>query len=143
MQEHRQLLVCRCFAERTWLGTVGIETGWCRSTLSCIVRCWLRRGLQLWRLRADQTKEVQGRQRCTPYIKRPLKIFHQEDTRTTYGITSFKLSWCFLPSSELSHSIFSTAISQVSRTLRSESWRYSFRIGIEDGSEIAPIASAA
>lgn len=49
----------------------------------------------------------------------------------------------FSPSSELSHSILAMAISQVSRTVLSESARNSLRTGTTDGSEIAPIASAA
>ena len=53
------------------------------------------------------------------------------------------LRWCFLGSSELSHLILDIAISHVSRTHRAGSLRNSFRITSEDGSDIAPIASAA
>jgi len=51
--------------------------------------------------------------------------------------------WCFLGSSELSHLILDIAIWHVSRTHRAGSVRNSFRITSEDGSDIAPIASAA
>jgi hypothetical protein len=51
--------------------------------------------------------------------------------------------WWRCPSSELSHSIFASAISQVSRIERSESFRYFLRTGIDEAKEIAPIASAA
>lgn len=50
---------------------------------------------------------------------------------------------CFWPSGELSHSIFASAISQVSRTLRLESVKNSLRMGREEEEDIAPIASAA
>lgn len=50
--------------------------------------------------------------------------------------------WDF-PSSELSHSILASAISQVSRTERLGSPRYRLRTGIEDSDEMAPMASAA
>ena len=59
----------------------------------------------------------------------------------TCGIVDSRVYLC--PSSELSHSILAIAISQVSRTVLSESARNSLRIGRDDASEIAPIASAA
>lgn len=58
-------------------------------------------------------------------------------------VDSFALEMCFCPSSELSHSILAMAISQVSRTVLSESVRNSLRIEMDNGSDIAPIASAA
>ena len=63
----------------------------------------------------------------------------------THGMVSGDsiVARCFLPSSELSQSIFARAISQVSRTLRLGSDRYSRRIGTDVVDEIAPIASAA
>lgn len=54
----------------------------------------------------------------------------------------FLRTW-FWPSGELSHSIFASAISQVSRTLRLESVKNSLRMGREEEEDIAPIASAA
>lgn len=48
-----------------------------------------------------------------------------------------------LPSSELSHSIFATAISAVSLSESFSCVRKGFRTAREDGSDIAPIASAA
>jgi hypothetical protein len=56
---------------------------------------------------------------------------------------SFRALRYFFPSSELSHSIFAIAISQVSLTVRSESDRYDLRMGMEEEADIAPIASAA
>ena len=58
-------------------------------------------------------------------------------------VDSFVFETYFCPSSELSQSILAIAISQVSRTVLSESARNSLRTGTEDASEIAPIASAA
>ena len=48
-----------------------------------------------------------------------------------------------LPPTLLSHSIFATAISAVSLSERFSCVRYGLRIAREEGSEIAPIASAA
>lgn len=59
---------------------------------------------------------------------------------TTHG---FSDGTCFLPSSELSHSILAKAISQVSLTDLLSSFRYCFRSGIDASEEIAPMASAA
>lgn len=63
--------------------------------------------------------------------------------RKSYGISSTMVFLCFRPSSELSHSIFATAISHVSRTARSGWSRYLLRTGREEGEDIAPMASAA
>ena len=60
-----------------------------------------------------------------------------QETRTHFGTLEA------LPSGLLSHSIFATAISHVSRIALSGWERYGLRIGREDGSEMAPIASAA
>lgn len=61
-----------------------------------------------------------------------------------YGIfDSSRLLQCFLPSSELSHSILAIAISHVSRTARSGSAKYRRKIGTESRDEMAPRASAA
>jgi hypothetical protein len=68
------------------------------------------------------------------------------DTRRGYNVYLSSVvdaeQWTF-PSGELSHSILASAISQVSRTERLESFRYRLRTGIEDSDEIAPMASAA
>lgn len=62
----------------------------------------------------------------------------------TYWKTyKFEAEGPFFPSSELSHRIFAIAISHVSRTVRLESERYLVKMGIEDGDDMAPIASAA
>lgn len=69
---------------------------------------------------------------------------HIAATIISYGTFDwFKPFKYSLLSSELSHSILAIAISQVSLTIRSESDKYSWRMGIEDDAEIAPIASAA
>ena len=61
----------------------------------------------------------------------------------THPFSDMDAEWCALPSGELSHSILASAISQVSRTERFESFRYRLRTGMEDSNEMAPMASAA
>lgn len=83
------------------------------------------------------------RSRCT-YCHTHMSTPEKEEGQT-HGMVSgdaIAARWS-LPSSELSHSIFASAISHVSRTLRSESERYWRRIDMDDVDEIAPIASAA
>lgn len=63
--------------------------------------------------------------------------------KDAYWISSVAVERCRLPSSELSHSILASAISQVSRTARSLSPQYFLRTGSDAVEEMAPIASAA
>ena len=92
---------------------------------------------------ANQKLVAQGQWKHIVYIDvswNDLMIYK----KGTCGIVeSFVFKKYFCPSSELSHSILAIAISQVSRTVLSESARNSLRIGTDDASEIAPIASAA
>lgn len=95
----------------------------------------------------DRSREVGGAGSIEVYVLKRIKVGNRYHSYTlkAHGIASesARVERCFFPSSELSHIILAIAISQVSRTVRSESERYLVKTGTDSGEEMAPIASAA